>query len=488
MDEIKPIFTYYLSDKQIDGFEKQYQFDKLWINTDARTPVDCAESAQLSVAIIGIAIDTNTGKQEGLASALANDCKSLEEVLQAEYHLGGKYLIYVSDKTNRYLFGDATCSIQICYTAGDGLFECASDPFILARTRQLQPDEALLKIRESGDLAQAMPYDITVFKEIRQLLPNHTLELQTGAVARYLYFDREVAELSAKEAAVELAPRLLATVKGFQSFFDLVIPITAGKDSRVVLAATYRITPNVSTYTLKHKKHSDNAADLVIAKQLTDHLGIRHEQYADIEIPETLIRYFDTVFGKNCYSKNTLKIAATVHCYFHDSAIVNGDIIGQIGKCSLHRDIPTRLATARYFRCKMHNFSKKAKTLTDDWIQEVRQSDEHMSIFDLFSIENRMGRWSAQNLSLYNYMGQPNINFFNSRSIIGILGRVPRKDRMTSAIHKELLRLLDERFLEIPFGEDDSRMMKWSKKNTTNFYLASFYKYYSDKFRHTVKR
>lgn len=164
MDEIKPIFTYYLSDKQIDGFEKQYQFDKLWINTDARTPVDCAESAQLSVAIIGIAIDTNTGKQEGLASALANDCKSLEEVLQAEYHLGGKYLI------------------------------------------------------------------------------------------------------------------------------------------------------------------------------------------------------------------------------------------------------------------------------------------------------------------------------------IGILGRVPRKDRMASAIHKELLRLLDERFLEIPFGEDDSRMMKWSKKNTTNFYLASFYKYYSDKFRHTVKR
>ena len=48
-------------------------------------------------------------------------------------------------------------------------------------------------------------------------------------------------------------------------------------------------------------------------------------------------------------------IANTIKCNFGDGAVLNGDIMGQVGKCSLHRDIPEIFATPSYFRCKLHN-------------------------------------------------------------------------------------------------------------------------------------
>ena len=174
-------------------------------------------------------------------------------------------------------------------------------------------------------------------------------------------------------------------------------------------------------------------------------------------------------------------IANTIKASYGDGAVINGDIIGQVGKCSLHRDIPQFLATARYFRCKLHNYSKASIYHINRWIKDIKASGEQVNLFDLFSLESRMGRWAAQENQIYAMMGQKYLNIFNSRSIIYPWTCVPRKDRKLSRIHRELIGLTYPDLMQIPVGGDMSIAEKISKLNGLTYYLAGFVKYYYEK-------
>ena len=463
---------------------KEYRFDHLHVYVDQRTPVELSSRGTFSVMLIGIAVDVQTGRSNGIAEMLAESCASLDDVIRAEYTLGGKYILLISSHEGLYLIGDATCSIQVCYEIDREQKVCAiaSDPYIIARKHDLTPDKDLLRVRRSGELFQPMPYNVTIFREILQLLPNHTLNLLTGETERYLYYSSALPRLSAGDAAKQILPYLDSMVKGYAKHFPLLVPITAGKDSRVVLAAVCRQLPGVKTYTMKHKKHRDDDEELVISKQLTARMKLPHSIYPDVELSEEQIQYFDQIIGKDLYSRISLTISATVHRYCSEYAVLNGDILDQIGKISPHRDIPECLATAGYFRCKLHNYSKEAKTLTKAWLREVKSSGEHLLSFDLFSIENRMGRWASQNHALDSYLGQVNLNIFNARRIIGILCCVDRKERMRFEIHKALLEQIDPDWLTVPFGKS-RRAARLAKSNFAVFYCSGYLKYYLEKFR-----
>ena len=98
----------------------------------------------------------------------------------------------------------------------------------------------------------------------------------------------------------------------------------------------------------------------MVPKELSKKCKMNYRQINDVDAKKETVNAMDQWLGVGRYSIKTLDIANTVKNHFNDGAIINGDIIGQVGKCSLHRDIPRIFATAGYFRCKMHNF----RTLT----------------------------------------------------------------------------------------------------------------------------
>ncbi len=419
---------------------------------------------------------------ENPAQKIADCCTSIEQVLEYEKYLGGKYILLFECNGVYYIQGDATCSVSVFYST-QGPFVCASNFQLIAQIKQYPPDEAFLKIRQSGDISQAMPYDITHVRQIKQLIPNHYLNIGTGTAVRFVNEAQEQKVLSVEQASQITMPMIERLLVLYQRHYKLYCPITSGRDSRVVLAFLRRSGAEFSCYTIRHPEHNDATQDICLPIALCKQEDLTHRLIEDVTVSEPLKQQMDTLLGKDNYSQRTLRIAQTIYEKFGDGAIINGDIIGQVGKCSLHRDIPSMFATPAYFRCKLHNYSRGAKVQLKYWLKEIKESGEKVNTFDLFSVENRMGRWAGQENLIYNSLGQVYLNIFNSRSIIYTWTATARKERKKSALHVCLIEKTCPSLLQIPFEKDESFLFTFSKATGMNYLLSSYLKYYLEKMK-----
>ena len=446
------------------------------------TPVNNACCGDRELLVFGLAVDVRDGVGDNLASKILTSTCTLQDVIDYDTFLGGKYILLYKDSTGVYAIPDATASIPFCYTLDSCPLVCAADSEQIAKILDLQPDAELLKVRNSGDISQAMPYDLTVYKNIAQLLPNHYFSFLERRAVRFVNYDQKQSPLSYKKAAELTAPFISNILQYYKQHFKLYCPLTSGWDSRVVLAVMLSKEEAVATYTIRHDNFSENEPDIVIPQKIAEQFAVSNIQIPDLLPSANMLKIFDDRLGATGYSKRTLMIANTIKSSYGDGAVINGDIIGQVGKCSLHRDIPETLATARYFRCKLHNYSKESLYQLNRWIKDIKDSGEKVNLFDLFSIESRMGRWAAQENLIYGMIGQNYLNIFNSRSIIYQWIRVSRKHRKLSKIHQQLIAITYPELMGIPVGGDMSIFEKISKLNGLTYYLAGFVKFYFEKF------
>ena len=483
MNRNEPMFSYCLINNK-EGVSSDNQKDFHYIGcyilyTDGRTPLQYSEKDGRELIIFGYAIDVFNGQSDDLAKVILESTNSLDEVIEYEKKLGGKYIIFYAKNGKCYCLGDATCSVPVFYTVGLSGFVCCSNPKLIIDDFGLTADGYLQKIRDSGPLNQAMPYDVTPYKEIKQLIPNHYLDIGEEKAVRFVNSQKKQKKISPEKAAEITAPMIERIAKMYLSEFKIYCPLTSGRDSRVVYAFLCKLSKGkVLSYTVWHDRFKKDSQDWDIPVLLAKKMDFLHEQ---IYQSNDLYKYRDKmnlVLGEKGYPDEAFSLAITLNKHYGDGAICEGDIIGQVGKCSLHRDIPLFLATPSYFRCKLHNYSTQAKKLLAEWMNEIKTSKEKVNIFDLFSVENRLGRWATQTHLIHNTIGQPYFNIFNSRSIIYVYTAVDRSKRMKSEIHLELIKNTVPELLEIHFEKEKNGLVNLAKSNAWIFYAASFMKFF----------
>ena len=480
------VFSYFITESKNAGdlsfseLPVKRIFGEYIIFTDSNTPFAFAAEGKTECAVFGLTVDVLSGESDNIAGEIVKNCKSIQDVVEYEKNLGGKYVLFFKQGTQHYIQGDATCSIPIFYNT-EGTFVCSSNVQYVVSVKKYCVDDEYAKIRRSGDISQAMPYDITPYRQIKQLIPNHYLDINKQASVRFINSVQKQKEISVEQATETVRPMIENLLALYLRHYKIYCPITSGRDSRVVLSFLLSSKAAFRCYTIKHPEHSDNAQDITVPIELCEKIGTKHQLIEDVAVPEALKKEMDSLLGEGNYSLRTLQIAQTIKEYFGDGAIINGDIIGQVGKCSLHRDIPAIFATPSYFRCKLHNYSKEAKKQLKLWLDEIKTSGEKTNTFDLFSIENRMGRWAAQTNLLYSTIGQHSLNIFNSRSIIYTWTVVSRGKRKKSFIHIGLINKTAPDLLMIPFEKDLSVAIRISKATGVSYLMASYLKYIAEK-------
>lgn len=481
------VFSFALCDKEDKNIQNQFSvkenIGRYILLADGQTPLQRADSGDRTVIIYGYAVDVFSGESENLAEELLMSSHSINDITERERKLGGKYLIFYADKNECFCLGDATCSVPLFYTLGLKGIKCCSNPEMIISNYGLKPDKYLQSVRDSGPINQAMPFDVTPYKEIKQLIPNHYVDFSEGKAVRFVNSKAKQKRISPTKAAKITAPMIEKLAEFYLSKFNIYCPLTSGRDSRVVYAYLKKINPDVESYTIWHDRFNKDDQDWQTPLKLSALTASEHKQLYKEEITPQIKAYMDDILGVDGYPQDAFVLAVTVNKHFSDSATVEGDIIGQVGKCSLHRNIPQLLATPAYFRCKLHNYSSAAKDLLGQWLKEIKRSDEKVNPFDLFSIENRLGVWASHTHLIRNVMGQMYINIFNSRSIIYTWTAVNRAERMKSAIHVALIELKYPELLQVPFEQDKSGLVAFAKSNSFVFYFASFAKYFVQKIK-----
>lgn len=375
--------------------------------------------------------------------------------------------------------------MQINYSVGEQ-FAVSSSSELIAEHFGFKHSEECLYIRRKSNVSQALPNDITLYKEVRLLLPNHYYDAMKRVSRRFDVKQYCINTLSIAEAAKQTIKLIDNITAEYVKKFDIICPLTSGRDSRVVLAFLRKHINNLICYTLKHQRHRGDEPDLVIPGVITNSINLPYVQINDMEVPIKINRLFDNSMGKGLYSKYTLMLAYTIKNYFNGKAIINGDIIGQIGKGSLHRNLPEKWANPSYFMCKLHNYSKQAKTEIKRWYKSTLENEGHISSYDLFSWEIRLGRWVTQTNYIYDILGIPNLNIFNCRNIIYAWVQTDRGRRQHSELHKEILRMIDPELLGYPFEPERNVFFRLAKLNACTFYISSYIKHWVGKILHVL--
>jgi hypothetical protein len=193
------------------------------------------------------------------------------------YGLSGRWILIADDGRDVRMFTDAMGLRQVFYTDPALTAECwcATQPGLIADELNLEMDP--VAVREYIDTPAfrawpeyLFPADTSAYVEIRHLLPNHVLELNSRACTRY-WPDGPIGALSLEESASVSAELLRRIMHCAAARFDLALGLSAGWDSRLVLAGSKEIADRIHVYTYAQE---NRVTELTIASRVLRKLGL----------------------------------------------------------------------------------------------------------------------------------------------------------------------------------------------------------------------
>lgn len=375
----------------------------------------------------------------------------------ATERLGGRWLLVLAGPEDTFAFADAGGLRQL-FLAPDpqtGGVHGASEPGLLAELGGLRPDpEAEAFLRSDRIVRNAehwWPGDATPFSEVRRLLPNHVVSLRSGRRRRFWPAARPP-RTTPEEALDLLARRLPALLRGFIRRGSVEISLTAGLDSRIVLAATREMAGELRYLTIRQAGMPATHADLEIARRLAERLGLDYRILPSATAVREPVRaaYRD---GIHDFHEKWLRDAQAIYdAGGHRTRVVTGSV-GEALRLAyrtygIHkRRRPSLARLARVAKLGTHPFALRHLAAWRDSLDRSIPAD----VGDLFYMEQRSGRWLATAQLEFGQVWGEIFTPFNSRELVAALQGVPQAVRREpkSILFRELIgRLWPEALLE----------------------------------------
>jgi hypothetical protein len=305
------------------------------------------------------------------------------------------------DPAGLHLLHDAVGQRQVYHARDPGGrgFVCASDAGIVARALDLEPSpEAVDFIRSRGESdfeIYWMPGDRSLFAGVSALLPNHSLSLPDGEVTRF-WPQGPLEPAGPEDAATADCLRLLrGVVEAARKRFPLAVPMTAGWDSRLMLALCRADAADLYAFTLDYPNLPRQSRDVWVPQRLLAALGIPHHL---IPYPGVVDADFKRIHRANLASANDAYCAdaqALRGAYPDAKVCVTGDA-AEVVKCFYKRSRPdsepvTPEELAGLAGLGSHPFVRAAFA---DWLRDAGGAP--VDLLDLFCGEQMAGRWQAQ--------------------------------------------------------------------------------------------
>jgi len=192
----------------------------------------------------------------------AVDQAGLDDLLEG---LAGRFLVVLHGPVAPLVVLDSYGSLAAVHVPGRGV---ASVP-------------ALLGCRWDADLAHAagfperttwQPFGRTLYPGARRVQADHVLDLATGDSRRSWVPPEPDGSADTGAAAAEVLAHLRHVITSVSAHHPLVVPLTAGRDSRVLLAACGPLRSSVSAFTLVHPGR--RSVDRAVAVRLAGRAGV----------------------------------------------------------------------------------------------------------------------------------------------------------------------------------------------------------------------
>lgn len=387
-------------------------------------------SDSLDVILLGFLLDPEHPEltDHDLLRAIAA-APGLADAVWQSSRLAGRYVLLIADQGQIYALNDPCGLRSICYhTTDDGVY-LASNPALLGRLTPIRSSAHATEYRNStyarNELEPWIPSGETLYENVGHLVPNHYLEL--GRSNQVRYWPRSTLTVRSVDAAIPLAAALLeGHVRAAGNRFPLALPLTAGMDSRILLAAARYHTHDVFAYTLQYGKLTGTSPDIRIPRRILSSLHLEHHLIeADAAAP-------------NWFMDAYREYVDLAHDYWGQIAwgLVRGyprERICLKGNCAeIYRNY------YRHLRADPSPAAIAAEAFGDlgfaidsvrRWMEAAHDACAATGIdaLDLFYWEHRMGSWQARSQLEWD-VAQESVTPYNHRPLLEVLLGVPWTD------------------------------------------------------------
>lgn len=376
--------------------------DSLFITYHPELPLHQVTNNGKTITLLGYILDPYHPKFSDLdiLNDMVKRLEKIDDIFCLTYSMGGRWVLIVQDKEEIRLLHDAAGTRQVVYSFHNNQIWCASQAGLIADRLGLQIDPEIRSEFIESEYFQKteesfFPNDVTPFKEVKLLIPNHYLNLKTGKTSRY-WPNEKRKSISLSEGVQKSAKLLSLLMESASNRFELALTTTAGLDSRVLLAASKNIRNNLYCYTLVYSPEDMKAADITVPAALLPKLGLKHNCF---HCPPEMSPFFKEIYMQNTpfAHESWGRIGEGIYTNFPKNKLAIKGNAGEIGRRIYRLDKNKKVDGSGLAGLVMMDGQPFAIKQFSTWLSAVAEpaNKNDYNILDLFYWEQRMGQWQA---------------------------------------------------------------------------------------------
>lgn len=368
--------------------------------------------------------------------ALLRHFASRESLIAATDRCGGRWLLVAVNADESFLFHDALGLRQAFYTdpVETGALWVMSQAGLASEMLSLTPDEQALDYMDTQTFRRTsesrFPAAASTFKGLKHLLPNHWLDLRTARSRRY-WPSVPLAGVTPESAIDRLCTLLSGQIRAAAARFDLALSLTAGIDSRLLLATARTMADRLCIMTLRQGKMPDHFADLEIPARLLRRLGLAHEV---VHATSTMTPEFSLQYKRNVYLAHDHygHDAEAILRHFGRTKVTLTGSGAEVGRCAFRRRLPhadrVRFTPALLAWLEYGSTHPFLVGHFREWLADAGQQD-YVKLLDLFEWEQDYGNWLAMTQLEFDIAWRDIFTPYNCRELLATLLGVDERYR-----------------------------------------------------------
>ncbi len=452
---------------------KQESIGSFWIGAHPDLPITnvVSQSGTMKACFLGYVIDPfactynkPTLPESTTHSPSPDSFNSVEAYLDT---LSGRFICIVSDNQSTRIYLDASGSLPMMYSPQQEI--AASSLMLIPYTDEIDDHRDLIQQLNLHKNNGIYPFGLTSRKQIKRLLPNHYLNLDTWIATRHWPLPNTASNtpfecFTTNDEASLLAAKIGKVMENtittiLNQDFTPYMSLTAGVDSRTLLACAYSKKEAINFFTWE-LPDSMARLDIEVATKISTKHHLRYQ-----------------VFPYESAS------ASDVGKWLYRTSLTIGEVRGQ----DLTSTVSNMDSTQPYFAGNVSEVSRgvfwhvddnKLKSLTGEEITQRLKAPLHPDIInaaeqwlaglpnglsiketlDFLYLEQRVGCWASEIVQGH-AAGPFHLYPFSNRKIFTWMLSSPNdfNYRKNKGIIKEVIKQLQPELLEWEFNGDHTR-------------------------------
>lgn len=407
-------------------------------------------------------------RNEDIAERLIQNDEIIDLTIASSAY-AGRFLIIFCTSSGMFIFNDASASRKVYYSCSSGPAWCASQPHVLAEYLRIEKSEdpkvkAYYQSKEFHNHDNSGVKNNSVFDTIKQLQPNHYLNLMENKVVRFWPVRKN--KLVSMNEGVEAGTEMLkGIINSANERDELMMAVTAGNDTRLLLAASRDVSENVFYYINNIPRYDEKHQDIVIPTRLLNKVGLK---FNILDFSNEIDEGFREIYLKNnlfAIEGNLPVIYNTYYKKFPNKINMPGrfsDIARNFFN-TYRKDItPELLATFWVYEGVDYVIDQYRI-----WLEEADKiaKEYNYSILELFNWEERNGNLYTQ-FQVDKDIAQEEFAPYNCRNLMEIYLSVPNKyrDIHTNIYFRAMIKHLWPELMTEPFNPNLKKYVSYYLK------------------------